>query len=230
VSLVRDNREASRAAGKRTQRRLARRAVRSPPALALLTAGLLASPAATALDVLAAQQLARQSNCLHCHSVYQKKVGPAWKDVASKYHAEANAARKLYVHVTTGRKTKFDDGHLEDHPIVKTSDPNRIENLVAWILALPVAAPVDVPAAETLARQSGCLKCHSVDVKKEAPAWKAVAAKYLGSVGAEDKLYKHVTTGRKAKFADGHEENHPIVKTSDPDRINNLVNWILSLK
>ena len=115
-------------------------------------------------------------------------------------------------------------------PIVKTSDPNRINNLVDWILALPVAAPVDVKAAESLAGQSRCLKCHAVDVKKEGPAWKDVAAKYLGSVGAEDKLYKHVTTGRKAKFDDGHEESHPIVKTRDPDRINNLVNWILSLK
>ena len=114
--------------------------------------------------------------------------------------------------------------------IVKTSDPKRVENLVAWILALPVAAPVDVAAAETHARQSGCLKCHSVEVEKEAPAWKNVAAKYLGSVGAEEKLYLHVTTGRKAKFADGHEEAHPIVKTRDPDRINNLVNWILSLR
>ena len=230
MSLARNNRDAPRAVRRRAVPRHARMPVRSLPALALMAAGLAASPAALALDVLAAQQLARQSNCLHCHSVYQKKIGPAWKDVATKYHAEPDAARKLYVHVTTGRKTKFDDGHLEDHPIVKTSDPKRIENLVAWILALPVAAPVDVPAAETLARQSGCLKCHSVDVKKEAPAWKDVAAKYLGSVGAEDKLYKHVTTGRRAKFADGHEENHPIVKTGDPDRINNLVNWILSLK
>jgi cytochrome c len=205
-------------------------AKRSLPALALIAGALVASPAAAALDVLAAQQLARQSGCLHCHSVYQKKIGPAWKEVAAKYHAEADAAHKLYAHVTTGRKAKFDDGHLEDHPIVKTSDAKRIENLVAWILALPVAAPVDVSAAETLARQSGCLKCHAVEVKKEAPAWKEVAAKYLGSVGAEDKLYQHVTTGRKAKFADGHEESHPIVKTRDPDRISNLVNWILSLK
>lgn len=205
----------------------------SPRPLAALTlvAGALATgPAAAALDVLAAQQLSRQSGCLHCHSVYQKKTGPAWKDVASKYHAEPNAAQRLYAHVTTGRKAKFEDGHTEDHPIVKTRDPGRIENLVAWILALPVAAPVDVAAAETLARQSRCLKCHAVDVKKDAPAWKDVAAKYLGSVGAEEKLYQHVTTGRKAKFADGHEENHPIVKTRDRDRIANLVNWILSLK
>jgi cytochrome c len=191
---------------------------------------LFASADAVTLDVITAQRLARQSGCPRCHAVYQRKVGPAWKDVANNYHGKPSAEQRLYVHVTTGRKVKFDDGHEEDHPIVKTSDPDRINNLVAWILALPVAAPVDVGAAESLAIQSRCLKCHAVDVKKLGPAWKDVAAKYLGSVGGEDKLYKHVTTGRKAKFDDGHEESHPIVKTRDPDRINNLVNWILSLK
>jgi cytochrome c len=201
-----------------------------PGALVLAGVMLVASADAIALDVIAAQTLARQSGCLQCHSVYQKKVGPAWKDVAAKYHGEPGAEQRLFQHVTTGRKAKFDDGHVEDHPIVKTSDPARVNNLVAWILALPVAAPVDVNAAQTLARQSKCLKCHAVDVKKEGPAWKDVAAKYLDNPGAEDKLYKHVTTGRKAKFADGHEESHPIVKTHDADRINNLVDWILSLK
>lgn len=198
-------------------------------ALALLAAALVAAPDAVALDVIAAQRLARQSGCVECHSIYQKKIGPAWKDVAARYHGQADAAQRLYKHVTTGRKARFDDGHEESHPVVKTGDPKRIDNLVEWILALPVAAPVDVPAAQTLAQQSRCLKCHAVDVRKEGPAWKDVAAKYLGSVGAEDKLYLHVTTGRKAKFADGHEENHPVVKTRDPDRISNLVNWILSL-
>jgi len=188
------------------------------------------SQPASALDILAAQTLARQSGCLQETAVYQKKLGPAWKDVAAKYHANPDAEKRLVAHVTTGRQAKFDDGHVEDHPIVKTSDPKRIKNLVDWILALPVAAPVDVKAAETLARQSRCLHCHSVDKAKLGPAWKSVAAKYLGDPGAEDRLYQHVTTGRKAKFADGHEEDHPIVKTSDPDRINNLVNWILSLK
>jgi cytochrome c len=198
--------------------------------MALLVGMLTIAPDATALDVLAAQTLARQSGCLQCHTVYQKKIGPAWKDIASKYQGEPSAEERLYKHVTTGRKAKFDDGHEEAHPIVKTSDPSRINNLVDWILALPVAAPVDVDAAQSLAQQSRCLKCHSVDAKKVGPAWKDVAAKYLGNPGAEDKLYKHVTTGRKAKFDDGHEEYHPIVKTHDPDRINNLVNWILSLK
>ena len=47
--------------------------------LALLA--FLAADAA-ALDVLAAQRLARQSGCGECHTIYQKKIGPAWKDVA----------------------------------------------------------------------------------------------------------------------------------------------------
>ena len=194
-----------------------------------LVAGALA-PDADALDVLAAQRLARQSGCLECHSVYQKKIGPAWKDVAVKYHGEPDAEQRLYKHVTTGRMAKFDDGHEEHHPVVKTGDPKRIDNLVEWILALPVAAPVDAKAAETLARQSRCMECHAVDRKKIGPAWKDVAAKYLGSMGAEEKLYLHLTTARKAKFPDGHDERHPVVKTGDPDRINNLVNWILSLR
>ena len=149
-------------------------------ASSLVAAAMMLAPDAAALDVIAAQTLSRQSGCLECHAVYQKKIGPAWKDVASKYHSAPNATEKLYLHVTTGRKAKFDDGHEENHPIVKTNDPKRITNLVEWILALPVAAPVDVPAAETLARQSRCLKCHSVDVKKEGPAWKDVAVKVPG--------------------------------------------------
>lgn len=199
-------------------------------ALALMAALLGAADDCAALDVIAAQRLARQSACVSCHGVYQKKDGPAWKDVAAKYHGEVAASERLYQHVTTGRKARFDDGSERDHPIVKTSDPKRIRNLVDWILALPVSAPVDVAAAEALARQSRCLKCHAVETRKEGPAWKDVATKYLGQVGAEEGLYRHVTTGRKARFDDGHEEAHPVVKTGDPDRITNLVNWILSLR
>ena len=38
-----------------------------------------------------------------------------------------------------------------------------------------------------------------------------------------------ITTGEKAKFPDGHEEDHKIIKTKDMNEIKNLVNWILSL-
>jgi cytochrome c len=99
----------------------------------------------------------------------------------------------------------------------------------AWLLVAPQALAVDADAAQTLAKQSNCFKCHAIDKKKEGPSYKEVAAKYKGKPEAEARLITHITTGEKAKFEDGHEEDHAIVKTKDKDQIKNLVDWILSL-
>lgn len=92
------------------------------------------------------------------------------------------------------------------------------------------ASAADEAAARTLARQSSCFSCHSVDQKKIGPAWREVAAKYQGKAGAEATLTRRITSGEKAKFADGHEEDHAVVKSQDPKEIKNLVDWILSLR
>jgi cytochrome c len=102
---------------------------------------------------------------------------------------------------------------------------------VAAMLVVPASAgAADEAAARALARQSNCFKCHAIDKKKDGPAWKDVAVKYAGKAGAQERLYKHITTGEKAKFEDGHEEDHTIVKSKDDKEIKNLVDWILSLK
>jgi len=101
--------------------------------------------------------------------------------------------------------------------------------VLAFTFASTALAAVDEAAAKTLARQSNCFKCHAVDKKKEGPAWKDVAAKYKGKPDAQARLITHLTTGEKAKFEDGHEEEHAIVKSKNPDEIKNLVDWILSL-
>ncbi|HLJ37835.1 MAG TPA: c-type cytochrome [Steroidobacteraceae bacterium] len=98
------------------------------------------------------------------------------------------------------------------------------------LASLGSAQAADEAAARGLARQSNCFKCHSVEKKKEGPAWRDVAAKYRGNPDAEAKLIKHVTSGEKVKFEDGHEEDHAIVKSTDPKEIKNLVDWILSLQ
>ena len=99
-----------------------------------------------------------------------------------------------------------------------------------WFLALtPAAANVDPAAAEALAKQSHCFKCHLIDRKKESTSWHDIAAKYRGKPEAEEILMHHVTAGDKVKFDDGHEERHKKVKTDDPAQIRNLVDWILSL-
>lgn len=100
---------------------------------------------------------------------------------------------------------------------------------------LTLSAPAyafDAAAAEAMARQNGCFKCHTIDKKKEgkdgAP-YHEIAAKYKGKPGAEARLYTHITTGEKAKFPDGHEEDHKIIKSKDEKEIKNLISWVLSL-
>jgi cytochrome c len=95
----------------------------------------------------------------------------------------------------------------------------------------PTAHALDEEAAKALAKQNNCLKCHAIDKEKDGPAYKAVAAKYKGKANAEARLTEHITSGEKAKFPDGHEEEHKIVKTSPPKdaaQIKNLVQWILA--
>lgn len=98
--------------------------------------------------------------------------------------------------------------------------------------SLTAMAGVDVDAAKALARQNNCFKCHAVEKEKDGPAYKKIAEKYKGKDNAEARLIEHITSGEKAKFPDGHEEEHKIVQTSPPKdmaQIKNLVDWILSL-
>ncbi|MGZ3237599.1 MAG: c-type cytochrome [Burkholderiaceae bacterium] len=99
------------------------------------------------------------------------------------------------------------------------------------LLAASTAYAVDADAAKSLAKQNNCFKCHAVDKDKDGPAYKKVAEKYKGKANAETRLIEHITSGEKAKFPDGHEEEHKIVKTfpaKDEAQIKNLVQWILS--
>ena len=101
----------------------------------------------------------------------------------------------------------------------------------AALLGAQAAQAVDVEGAKELARANNCFNCHAITKPKDGPAYKDVAAKYKGKPGAEQRLIEHITSGEKAKFPDGHEEAHKIVKTDPPkdmNQIRNLVQWVLS--
>jgi len=100
-------------------------------------------------------------------------------------------------------------------------------------LAAGPALAFDEEAAKALARQNNCFKCHGATKAKDGPAYHDVAAKYKekfkgDQAAAEQRMYTHLTTGEKAKFPDGHEEEHKILKAPEPE-IRNLIQWILSL-
>ncbi len=106
---------------------------------------------------------------------------------------------------------------------------SAVSAAMALAFSVNAAAEIDIDAAKALARENNCFKCHGVDKEKDGPAYKKVAEKYRGKAGAEERLITHVTSGEKAKFPDGHEEDHKIIKTKDMGAIKNLIGWILSL-
>ena len=93
-------------------------------------------------------------------------------------------------------------------------------------LALPAHA-VDADAAQALAKKSNCMKCHSITAKKDGPSFKETAARLKGKPGAEEELYKHLTSNPKVKI-DGQEEEHPSLKTKNEAETRNVVQWILA--
>jgi cytochrome c len=105
-----------------------------------------------------------------------------------------------------------------------------LKKILPFLVASFCAAPswaVDAAAAQALLKKSDCFKCHAVDKKKDGPSFKETAAKNKGKPDAEDKLTKHITTSPKVKV-DGKEEEHPAIKSTKPDEIKNVVEYILS--
>lgn len=63
---------------------------------ALIAAVAVSAPA------LANQELAQKKNCLACHTVDKKVVGPAYKEVAAKYKGDKAALAKLAEKIQKG--------------------------------------------------------------------------------------------------------------------------------
>jgi cytochrome c len=98
---------------------------------AFIAAGVLASaPAMANLD------LAKKSNCMACHTVDKKLVGPAYVDVAAKYKGDANAAKMLAAKVKAGSKPGVPGvwGPIPMPANPAVTDAN-MEILIKWILA-----------------------------------------------------------------------------------------------
>lgn len=101
--------------------------------LSALALALLIAPAAQASD-----ELAKKYNCLACHQVDKKVIGPSYQDVAAKYKGQADAPVKLAAKVKAGGVGVWGQIPMPPNPTVPDADMTM---LVAWILATPPAAP-----------------------------------------------------------------------------------------
>ena len=97
----------------------------------LLAAAAIAATALVATPAMANLDLAKKSNCMSCHAVDKKVVGPSYQDVAKKY-AGQNAEAQLVAKVKAGGKGVWGQIPMPPNPAVKDED---VKTLVKWILA-----------------------------------------------------------------------------------------------
>lgn len=76
--------------------------------------------------------LAKKSNCLSCHAVDAKGVGPAYREVAQKYARDKKAEARLVAKVRKGGSGVW--GKVPMPPMQDVSDDDA-KALVKWILA-----------------------------------------------------------------------------------------------
>ena len=84
-------------------------------------------------SAVASPELAKQKNCLACHAIDKKLVGPAYKDIAAKYKADKNAFPTLVKKVREGGVGVWGQIPMPANPQVNEQEAQA---LVKWVLSM----------------------------------------------------------------------------------------------
>jgi cytochrome c len=99
----------------------------------LLPAVIFALFGAAALPALANPELAQKKNCLSCHAMDKKVIGPAYKDIAGKYAGQKDAVDKLAEKVIKGGAGVWGPVPMPANAQVNAAEARQ---LVQWILSV----------------------------------------------------------------------------------------------
>lgn len=84
-------------------------------------------------QAFADEALFKKSNCMACHAVDQKRVGPALKDVAAKYSGDSGAAERLAKKIKAGGSGVW--GQMPMPPQTQVSDADA-KALAEYVLSI----------------------------------------------------------------------------------------------
>ena len=99
----------------------------------ILPSLLLAIAAAASAPAFAQAELAQKKNCMACHAVDKKLVGPAYKDVAAKYAGDKDGIDKLATKILKGGAGVWGPVPMPSNTQVSEAEAKQ---LVAWIMTL----------------------------------------------------------------------------------------------
>ncbi|MDM0044224.1 c-type cytochrome [Variovorax dokdonensis] len=87
--------------------------------------------AGVSAPALADLELAKSKNCMTCHAVDKKVIGPSFKDVAAKYKDDAGAVDKLATKILKGGSGVWGPVPMPANTQVSEADAKK---LAAWVL------------------------------------------------------------------------------------------------
>ena len=94
-------------------------------ALAALAIATLSGP------VFANAELAQKKNCMACHAIDKKVVGPGYKDIAAKYAGQKDAVARLAEKVIKGGSGAWGQVPMPANAVA----PDVAKALVTWVLS-----------------------------------------------------------------------------------------------
>ena len=86
--------------------------------------------AAAAAPAMADEALAKAKNCMSCHAVDKKLVGPAYKEVAAKYKGDKGAVDMLAAKIKAGGKGVWGPVPMPPNNVT----PEEAKKLATWVL------------------------------------------------------------------------------------------------
>lgn len=84
-----------------------------------------------ALPALASKELATASNCMGCHAVDKKLVGPSYQDIAKKYGGQKDAVNAMVNSIHAGSTGKWGPVAM---PANAALPQDKAKTLAQWIL------------------------------------------------------------------------------------------------
>ncbi|MCW5671253.1 MAG: c-type cytochrome [Hydrogenophaga sp.] len=97
---------------------------------------IMAAMTTLAAPAIADEALAKSKNCMACHAVDKKLVGPAYKEVAKKYAGDAKAVDVLAAKIVKGSEVgKGNWGAVPMPPNPQVSEAEA-KKLAAWVLSI----------------------------------------------------------------------------------------------
>ncbi|WP_269449111.1 c-type cytochrome [Massilia endophytica] len=79
----------------------------------------------------ASADLAKSKNCLGCHAIDKKVLGPAFRDVAAKYKGQKDAEAKLVASITKGSTGAWGPIAMPANGVSQA----EAQTLAKWVLA-----------------------------------------------------------------------------------------------